>query len=314
MKVLLLLIFPFYAFTQDITGVWMGYLKTPGSQLTYEVAISEQNKKLSGYSMIIFVNADGIENTGIKTAKIKLKKNELSLEDEKLIYDNFTSSPQRSKLYATLLLNTKGSIMTLTGTFETRSLDFRDSRTYSGEIFLQKQNVQLTSKMLPKLEELNLLHTLSFLNLVAKNKPSLNKPVTDSINEKKTTSTKSPVAKPRIAPRQTEKIRDIFFSADSLVISLVDNGTVDGDTVSLLMNGKIILDKIGLTSKAFKTTIPVIARPGDSLQLVMYAENLGSIPPNTGLLTIEDGNNRYDIRFEGNLQKNSAIMLKKKAQ
>jgi len=44
----------------------------------------------------------------------------------------------------------------------------------------------------------------------------------------------------------------------------------------------------------------------------MYAENLGIIPPNTGLLIVQEGNNRYEIRFEGNFQKNSAIILKRK--
>jgi hypothetical protein len=44
----------------------------------------------------------------------------------------------------------------------------------------------------------------------------------------------------------------------------------------------------------------------------MYAENLGRIPPNTGLLTLMDGEDRYDIRFSGDFQKNSAIILKRK--
>jgi hypothetical protein len=35
----------------------------------------------------------------------------------------------------------------------------------------------------------------------------------------------------------------------------------------------------------------------------MYAESLGTIPPNTGLLIVQDGDNRYEIRFEGTKQK-----------
>jgi hypothetical protein len=44
----------------------------------------------------------------------------------------------------------------------------------------------------------------------------------------------------------------------------------------------------------------------------MYAENLGSIPPNTGLLIIQDGEVRNEIRFAGDMQKSSAIILKRK--
>jgi hypothetical protein len=51
---------------------------------------------------------------------------------------------------------------------------------------------------------------------------------------------------------------------------------------------------------------------GDSISVVMYAENLGSIPPNTGLLVIRDASRIYEIRFSGDLQKNSAIILVRK--
>jgi hypothetical protein len=96
------------------------------------------------------------------------------------------------------------------------------------------------------------------------------------------------------------------------VINLYDNGQVDGDTVSVILNGRVIISKQGLTAKAITTTIYITPDLGDSLQLIMYAENLGSIPPNTGLLTLQDGDDRYDIRFSGDFQKNSAIILKRK--
>jgi hypothetical protein len=49
-----------------------GLYKTPGSKLDYELAISEGNKNFAGYSLIIYPK-DGIENIGIKTAKIQDK-------------------------------------------------------------------------------------------------------------------------------------------------------------------------------------------------------------------------------------------------
>jgi hypothetical protein len=44
----------------------------------------------------------------------------------------------------------------------------------------------------------------------------------------------------------------------------------------------------------------------------MHAESLGLIPPNTGLLIIQDGATRHEIRFEGDLQRSSAIVLRRK--
>lgn len=51
---------------------------------------------------------------------------------------------------------------------------------------------------------------------------------------------------------------------------------------------------------------------GDSVVLIMYAENLGSIPPNTGLLVIHDGEEIFEIRFSGDLKKSSAVILRRK--
>ena len=50
----------------------------------------------------------------------------------------------------------------------------------------------------------------------------------------------------------------------------------------------------------------------DSLMLVMHAESLGLIPPNTGLLIIQHGTTPYEIRFEGDMQKSSAVILRRK--
>ncbi len=67
-----------------------------------------------------------------------------------------------------------------------------------------------------------------------------------------------------------------------------------------------------LTANGINKTIYLTPQMGDSLILIMYAENLGSIPPNTGLLVLHDGDNVSEIRFTGDLQKNSAIILKRK--
>jgi hypothetical protein len=123
-----------------------------------------------------------------------------------------------------------------------------------------------------------------------------------------------PVSKPaaEIATRKIEAIRSVSIKSDSLVLTLYDNGEVDGDTVSVLLNGKVIMPMEGLSLKAISKTIYLTPEMGDSVTLIMYAENLGSIPPNTGLLVVHDGDDVYEIRFSGDLQKNSSIILKRK--
>ncbi|HEX6846412.1 MAG TPA: hypothetical protein VF144_05515, partial [Chitinophagaceae bacterium] len=72
-SLVIFLLLPICLSAQDITGVWTGYIKTPGSELEYELAISSGDKWMPGYSLIIYPK-DGIDNIGIKTAKVKQSK------------------------------------------------------------------------------------------------------------------------------------------------------------------------------------------------------------------------------------------------
>lgn len=115
-----------------------------------------------------------------------------------------------------------------------------------------------------------------------------------------------------IAERKIAAPQTVFFKSDSLELSLYDNGEVDGDTVSVLLNGEIILAKQGLKTSAIKKTIYIPAGKEDSLTLVLYAENLGKYPPNTGLLVVHDGEDVYQVRFSADLQQNAAVIFKRK--
>jgi hypothetical protein len=118
----------------------------------------------------------------------------------------------------------------------------------------------------------------------------------------------------QIATRKIETIRTVDISNDSLVLSLFDNGVVDGDTVTVLVNGKVVWPKVALREQSVNKTIYLTREMGDSISVVMYAENLGTIAPNTGLLVVREGGKDHEIRFSGDLKKNSAIILKRKRQ
>jgi len=112
--------------------------------------------------------------------------------------------------------------------------------------------------------------------------------------------------------RESAPSETIFFKADSLVLSLYDNGEVDGDTVSVILNDQVIIEKQGLKSSAYKKTIYLAPEESDSVLLVLFAENLGKYPPNTGLLTVKDGDDLYYVRFKADFDRNAAILLKRK--
>ena len=341
---LFLLLFPLRLLSQDLTGVWTGFLEMGESKLPYELVISGDKKNLSGYSLMKFT-FNGVENVGLKTMEIKVKRGSIAIEDGELIYDNYNMPPRKVKLYGSLAWVGRDSNMTLAGTFQTRSLDMRalNENNFKGMIHLKRNRSFAQTSLTSKLKEMDLFRDLSFM------KPPIQKTVDNTITSKKTKEPKKDSdpkkdskAKPKqtvvqasekdqnapkkqdekqpekitgpvaeVAKRETAIIQTVAFKSDSLVISLYDNGEIDGDTVSVLLNGIVILSRQGLTAKPITATIQT-SNLGDSVQLLMYAENLGRIPPNSGLLIVQDGIDRYRIRFTGDLEKNSAIILKRK--
>lgn len=112
--------------------------------------------------------------------------------------------------------------------------------------------------------------------------------------------------------RKSEFAQEVQFSGDSLQIALYDNGVVDGDTVSIYMNGGVIMAKQGLKASAIKKTIYLTPGKDDAFTLVLYAENLGQYPPNTGLLVVRDGDKVYNLRFSSDFSKSTGIVFKRK--
>ena len=157
-------------------------------------------------------------------------------------------------------------------------------------------------------------------------KPELKKPDVAAIEQNKKTEpefvftdlkrTEFKLKPPAALVNERESVpsETIFFKQDSLILALYDNGEVDGDTVSVILNGDIIIAKQGLKSSAFKKTIYIAPDESDSILLVLYAENLGLYPPNTGLLIIKDGDETYQVRFKADYDRNAAILLKRKSK
>ena len=114
-----------------------------------------------------------------------------------------------------------------------------------------------------------------------------------------------------IANRKSEFAQVVHYKSDSLVLALYDNGEIDGDTVSVFLNGTPLMVKQGLKAYAIKKTI-YVDKSSEDFNLVLFADNLGKYPPNTGLLVVKDGEDTYQIRFSSDLQKSSGVVFRKK--
>jgi len=148
---------------------------------------------------------------------------------------------------------------------------------------------------------------------VVKNNPATTEKPAATITARAEPVSAAPVvnAAVDIVNRKIETIQSVYYNTDSLELTLYDNGEVDGDTVSVLMNGEVIMPRVGLSTNVVRKKVSTV-NSGDSIVLVMYAENLGRLPPNTGLLIVYDGETRHEIRFSGNLQKNAAIVFRRR--
>lgn len=111
--------------------------------------------------------------------------------------------------------------------------------------------------------------------------------------------------------RDNTVLKTIEVETSDIKIDMYDNGEVDGDSVSLFLNGKLMVARKKLTTQPITLHILMDEMDEDN-ELVMYAENLGTIPPNTALMVITDGGKRYEVRITSDLQKSGTIKFVKK--
>ena len=106
--------------------------------------------------------------------------------------------------------------------------------------------------------------------------------------------------------RNTDVLKSIEIENETFSVTLYDNGEVDGDSVSVFYNGKLILSHQRLSEKPISFVLNATTGK-DVNELTMYAENLGEIAPNTALMVVKDGENRYEVRIASDLKNSGTI-------
>ncbi len=143
--VLIFLLLPFTLTAQqkqilnDITGVWAGnlYNDTTKQYIHFELAISDFNGKLNGYSHTTFI-IDSIKNIGVKAVKIKNKKGNILIEDEKLIDNDYREAAAKGvRTFIELAPSENDSAEILSGTWHTNRT--REYNSLTGSIFLERK-------------------------------------------------------------------------------------------------------------------------------------------------------------------------------
>jgi hypothetical protein len=117
-----------------------------------------------------------------------------------------------------------------------------------------------------------------------------------------------PPPPPLLVSRANPVIKEITTAKGSIKIDLYDNGEIDGDTVTIYHNNVLLVANARLSQKPISFTIPVDAAQPHH-ELVMVANNLGSIPPNTSLMIVTAKDKRYQVFISSTEQKNAKVVI-----
>jgi hypothetical protein len=93
---------------------------------------------------------------------------------------------------------------------------------------------------------------------------------------------------------------------DSIRVDLYDNGEIDGDSVSLYLNNELVISHLRLTAQA-KTLILPIDKSLPVNKLVLFAENLGKLPPNTALMEVTVHGRTYNLFLSTDYKRNASV-------
>jgi len=309
---------------QVVSGLYSGTLTNDSTkkEQRYELALSEYRGKITGYSYTTFVRNDSLFY-GVKSVKANRKNGQLVVEDDKMIVNNFPESPAKGVHQTNYIqLTNEDTLRTANGTWKTNRTKIYYA--LSGGVEMKPDNDSTHSALIGQLKELNIISQPKYADAEVKNKAKENKVKTEIEKPKKETAKNKPAENKQTnisteknevvsipyTQRKTKPLQTIELSADSLQLSFYDNGVIDGDSISVYVNGENIISNNKLTATATKKTIRL---PNvETIEIILVAENLGTIPPNTGLLVVKDGDKTYQVNFSADLQTNAAIIFKRK--
>jgi len=148
---------------------------------------------------------------------------------------------------------------------------------------------------------------------VAKNKDAKVAPLdpdNDAVPKTPVIKMKEPaIVPPVLKNRENEVVQSLLVNTNEISISIYDNGTIDHDTISVYLDKKLVINHQMLTTNAITLKLKM-DETTDYHELVMVADNLGDIPPNTSLMVVKAGEKRYEVRIASTEQKNAVVIFK----
>lgn len=110
----------------------------------------------------------------------------------------------------------------------------------------------------------------------------------------------------RIKESAFKEVPEIKVDTGSIRLDFYDDAIVDGDSISVMVDNVAVLSHQRLTEKPLTVFVTVdLLHPFHEVEMI--AENLGSIPPNTAMLIITAGDNRYHLSLSSTTTKSAKV-------
>lgn len=276
---LLFLLCCFFTHAQEYTGLWHGYMKGLPRQRVkflntgYVIRIKDQDQNIINGKAYVFRRGKSIYE-GILDFIGVVNNRQLKITELKILHSRV---PNDSTFLCIKNLNLEfmqdSSTEHLYGKW-TGELENRDP-CYPGEAFLSRLNLD---------EPNDIPHVL--LQQILKDSTEL------------FTFLKTRLSKPVI----------INVSNNVVQLEIKDYLKQDGDIVSVYNNRKLFIKNLKIVHKPYKQTIRLDKRAGLH-EIILYAENLGEIPPNTSIMTIIDGPVKHRLIIQSTEQESAVVYL-----
>lgn len=119
---------------------------------------------------------------------------------------------------------------------------------------------------------------------------------------------KSPPPEPEENPRKIKVQKLVEVHSKQLRLRAWDSGTVDGDVITIFLNGEQVLFRHRVSKRRY--AFPITLKEDHNF-MVMYADDIGDIMPNTVAVSIDDGVDEQLIVLSSDLEESGAVLLKK---
>ena len=340
---------PLFSFSQSLTGIWRGYFITESGE-NYRLEFQVQQSKSKMVTGVSYSYLDTrFYGKATMTGNFIFRDKSFTIQELRTVEVRNISGGSTCLMNYKFTYARSGKEEFLEGTYLGKTEDRLNPKNNGkwgdcggGTVFLRKVTTSdfyvepfLRDKLEPKQNETETVKTPAKQKPGVTNKPKstakapVKKPVQKQTEVAKAPVEEEPVRKttgpiviekaeqPRISipaitrARKNELTQALTVTSNEIHIRLYDNGEIDNDTISVYLDGELIISNKRLSASPITYTLKLNENNPEHT-LIMVAENLGRIPPNTSLMIVQDGDKRYQVSITSTEQKNAMVRFRYK--